>query len=90
MRPDEVGVHPNQIGTTPNGVLLLWGEVGSEIDRLELRFEGGRVEQLPLVNRFALYQVDPDDFVAGRRPLVLIGRDANGKVVGDRKLGPWR
>ena len=89
-RPAEVSVHPNQIGTSPTGMLLLWGEVGSAIARLELRFEGGRVEQLPLVSQFALYQVDPADFVAGRRPLVLVGRDADGKVVGERKLGPWR
>ena len=88
--PAEVSVHPNQIGSAPNGMLLLWGEVGRDINRLELRFEGGRVEQLPLVKQFALYQVDPADFASGRRPLVLIGRDEDGKVVGERKLGPWR
>ncbi len=89
-RPDEVAVAPNQIGAAPGGMLLLWGEVGSEIAQLELRFEDGRIEQLPLVEQFALYQVDPADFVAGRRPLRLVGRDSNGNAVGERKLGPWR
>lgn len=89
-KPTEVSVHPNQIGSAPRGMFLLWGEVGSEIAQLELRFEDGRVERLPLAKQFALYQVDSADFIAGRRPLVLIGRDASGKVVGERKLGPWR
>jgi hypothetical protein len=88
--PTEVWVSPNQIGTSPNGMLLLWGEVGSQISRLELHFEDGRIEQLPLMKQFALYQVDPADFAAGRRPLRLLGRDQNGKAVGERKLGPWR
>lgn len=90
LKPTEVSVHPNQIGTSPDGMLLLWGEVGSEIARLELHFEDGRIEQLPLAKRFALYQVDPADFAAGRRPLRLVGRDRSGTAVGERKLGPWR
>ncbi len=90
VKPTEVSVHPNQIGTAPRGMLLLWGEVGSKIAQLELRFEDGRVEQLSLVQQFALYQVDSDDFVPGRRPLVLVGRNQEGKIVGERKLGPWR
>ena len=89
-QPNEVFVGPNQIGAAPTGMLLLWGEVGSDIRALELRFEDGRVEQLPLAKQFALYQVDPADFAAGRRPISLVGRDQNGKVAGERKLGPWR
>jgi hypothetical protein len=88
--PRDIWVAPNQIGAAPKGMLLLWGEVGSEIERLELRFEDGRVEPLPLVQRFTLYQVAPEDFAAGRRPIVLVGRDGDGEVVGERKLGPWR
>jgi hypothetical protein len=71
-------------------MLLLWGEVGSEIEKLELRFEDGRVERLPLVEQFTLYQVDPADFVVGRRPIALVGRNSDGTIVGERKLGPWR
>jgi hypothetical protein len=89
-KSNEVFVGPNQIGAAPGGMLLLWGEVGSDITKLELQFEGGRIEELPLTNRFALYQVDPADFDAGRRPLRLVGRDANGTAVGERKLGPWQ
>ena len=88
--PREIAVAPNQIGSAPDGMLLLWGEVGREIHRLELRFEDGRVERLPLVDGFSLYQVDPDDFVAGRRPVALVGRSANGDVVAQNELGPWR
>jgi hypothetical protein len=86
----EVTVHPTQIGALPNGMLLLWGEVGSAISRLELHFENGRIEQLPLTDRFALYQVDPADFATGRRPVKLIGRDQTGRLIGERELGPWQ
>lgn len=87
---DEIAVAPNQIGSAPDGMLLLWGEVGSAIARLELHFEDGRIEQLPLTERFTLYQVDPGDFAAGRRPLKLTGRDESGREIGERELGPWQ
>lgn len=89
-KSNEVFVGPNQIGAAPHGMLLLWGEVGSRISELELHFEDGRVEQLPLTSHFALYQVDPADFKAGHRPLRLVGRGAEGKAVGERKLGLWK
>lgn len=88
--PREIPIGPTQIGTAPRGMLLLWGEVGRAITRLELHFEDGRVERLPLVEQFTLYQVDPRDFAAGRRPVALIGRDESGEVVAKRKLGPWQ
>jgi hypothetical protein len=89
-RPRELAVAPNQIGAAPNGMLLFWGEVGREIAALELRFEDGRVERLPLVRHWTLYQVDPADFAEGRRPIELVGRNADGDIVGRRPLGPWR
>ena len=88
--PREIPIGPNQIGAAPDGMLLLWGEVGSEIEQLELLFQDGRVERLPLVENFTLYQIDPADFADGRRPIELIGRSAAGDVVGRRKLGPWQ
>jgi hypothetical protein len=88
--PREIPIAPNQIGTAPDGMLLLWGEVGNEIERLELRFQDGRVERLPLVEHFTLYQIHPHDFVDGRRPIELVGRNAAGEVVGRRELGPWQ
>lgn len=88
--PREIEVAPNQIGSAPDGMLLLWGEVGSELATLDLRFEDGRVERLPLAGHFTLYQVARDDFAAGRRPIALIGRNPDGDVVSERRLGPWR
>ena len=89
-RPREIAVFPNQIGSAPKGMLLLWGDVGADVARLELRFEDGRVERLPLVRGWTLYQVAPADFAAGRRPVEVVGRDAAGEVVGRNGLGPWR
>jgi hypothetical protein len=89
LRPREIPIGTTQIGAAPRGMLLLWGEVGRAIARLELRFEDGRVERLPLVRQYTLYQVAPRDFAAGRRPVELVGRNAAGKVVGRRSLGPW-
>jgi len=86
----EISVGPNQIGAAPDGMLLLWGEIGSEIETLEVRFQDGRVERLPLVEHFTLYQVARDDFVHGRRPIELVGRNEEGGVVARRPLGPWR
>jgi hypothetical protein len=88
--PREIPIRPNQIGSAPKGMLLLWGEVGRGIATLELRFEDGRVEKLPLARHFTLYQVDPSDFALGRRPVELIGRGTEGRVVGRQTLGPWR
>lgn len=82
----EIGVSPNQIGSAPDGTLLLWGEVGREIASLELRFEDGRVEPLPLVQGWTLYQVAHADYADGRRPQELVGRDAAGKIVARRAL----
>jgi hypothetical protein len=89
-RPTEVGVHPNRIGAAPDGMVLLGGQVGSEVSRLDLHFEDDRVERLPLSEQFALYQVDPADFAAGRRPLRLIGRDEDGKAIGEQRLNLLR
>ena len=71
-------------------MLLLSGAVGREIDRLELRFEDGRLERLPLADQHTLYQVDARDFAAGRRPIELIGKDSRGGVVATAELGPWQ
>jgi hypothetical protein len=86
----EIAVAPNQIGAAPDGMLLLWGEAGSAITELVLRFEDGRVEDLPLRRHFTLYQVDPRDFAAGRRPVAVVGKGASGEVIAERELGPWR
>jgi hypothetical protein len=88
--PREIAVSEAQIGSAPNGMLLLLGEVGGEIERLELRFEDGRVERLPFAAQHTLYQVDARDFPAGRRPIALIGRNSRGEVIAEQEVGPWQ
>src|SRR5713226_3174875 len=66
--PKEITVSPTQIGNAQtHGMLLLWGDVGSSIERLELRSEDGRVVRLPLRERYTLYQVAHVDYRKGRR-----------------------
>jgi hypothetical protein len=87
--PREIPIQPTQIGAAPSGMLLLWGAVGHEIASLELRFEDGTSEPLPLVEGRTLYQVDPGNYDAGRRPTELVGKDAEGRVIASGHLGPW-
>jgi len=89
-RPNQIDVNPNQRGAAPHGMLLLWGSVGHLIVSLELRFEDGSVIRIPLHHGWALYQVNPRSFVRGHRPIALIGRNQSGRVVGMRRLGPYR
>ena len=85
--PTVIAVHPNQIGSAhTNGMLFLWGEVGSRIVRLELRFDDGRVVRMPLGGHFTLYQVAHEDYAAGRRPRELIGRDATNHIIARERL----
>ena len=88
IRPREIPIGPTQIGSAPTGMVLLDGEVGRAIARLELRFEDGRVERLPLVRGFTLYQVAPRDLAEGRRPVELVGRNEAGAIVARRPLAP--
>jgi len=87
--PDEIIVSPEQIGAAgdPRTMLLLHGEVGRRIASLELRFDRGPSERLPLVKGWTLYQVDPADLTAGRLPTMLVGRDSEGRVVAKERVG---
>lgn len=90
-RPERViDVRTTQIGAALNGVLLLQGSVGGNVNSLTLRFEDGSSERLRIVDRLVLYEVHPEHFVEGKRPIELVARGANGRVVGMRKLGPWK
>ena len=84
----QIGVSPTQIGTAPKGMLLLFGRVGREIAVLNVRFEDGRVERLPLARGFSVYQVAHGDYRRGRRPILLVGRNRAGSIVAKQKL-PW-
>jgi hypothetical protein len=84
----QIGVSPMQIGRAPKGMLLLFGRVGREIALLNVRFEDGRVERLPLARSFSVYQVAREDYRPGRRPILLVGRNRAGSIVATQKL-PW-
>ena len=53
------------------------------------RGEGsGRVANIPLSEGWALYEIESADYVEGRRPEVLVGRDASGREIASQRL-PW-
>jgi len=87
-RPREIGVSAMNFGGAPGGVLLLVGSVGSDIATLELRYENGRVAPVPLGEGWALFEVEHADYVEGRRPVSLAGRDTSGREIATKRL-PW-
>jgi hypothetical protein len=86
IRRRQIGVSPLQIGAAPKGMLLLFERVGRDIARLELRFEDGRTERLPLARGLSVYQVAREDVRRGRRPSELVGRDRAGRLVATKRL----
>jgi hypothetical protein len=84
----EIGVNGMNFGGAPGGVLLLIGPVGSDIATLELRYENGRVRNIPLTDGWALSEIARADYRKGRRPEVLVGRDAAGKIIATKGF-PW-
>jgi hypothetical protein len=84
----EIGVSAMNFGGAPGGILLLVGPVGSEITRLDLRYQDGRLATVPLHDGWALYEVVPADYAEGRRPQTLVGRDSAGREVASERL-PW-
>jgi hypothetical protein len=88
-RPNQIDVHLNQRGAAPHGMLLLWGSVGHLISSLDLRFEDGTTISIGLHHGWALYQVNPQKFIRGHRPVALIGRDRSGSIIDTQPLGPY-
>jgi hypothetical protein len=84
----QIGVAGMNFGGAPGGILLLVGPVGSDIAKLELRYQDGRVANVPLSEGWALYEVQRADYLEGRRPEILIGRDASGREIVSERL-PW-
>jgi hypothetical protein len=64
------------------------GTVGPEVSSLELRYEDGRVEDVPIVERYVLVAIRKSDFRQGRRPVRFVGRDDAGRVVDDHVVNP--
>jgi hypothetical protein len=84
----EIGVAAMNFGGAPGGILLLVGPVGSDIAKLEVHYQDGRVANVPLSEGWALYEVENRDYVEGRRPEILAGRDASGREIASERL-PW-
>lgn len=72
--PLVVGSGTDMSGNEP--FTLLEGRVEAPISSLRLRFADGSTESVPFVERFFIYEVP-----AGREPVVLVGRDAEGEIV---------
>jgi hypothetical protein len=87
-KPREIEVAPMNFGGAPGGTLLLVGPVGSQITTLELRYQDGRSATVPLHAGWALYEIAPADYVPGRRPQTLIGRDNSRQQIESQRL-PW-
>jgi hypothetical protein len=87
-KPHELGVSGMNFGGAPGGVLLLVGPTGSQITTLELLYQDGRVDPIPLHDGWALYEVVPARYAQGHRPEKLIARDANGQTVATKGF-PW-
>jgi hypothetical protein len=84
----KIAVAGMNFGGAPGGILLLVGPVGSDVVKLELRYQSGRVANIPLSEGWTLYEVQHADYVDGRRPEILVGRDASGREIASHRL-PW-
>jgi hypothetical protein len=84
LRVDEgVRVHPALRGS----IIFLEGSVGPEIATLTLEYEDGSTADVPIVERFVLFGIERKHFHEGARPLRLIGRDREGRVVAREPVG---
>jgi hypothetical protein len=82
---------------------LLWGQVGTAVSTLTVRFQNGSEVRLPLSRRrdalelrarqrVFLYPIPRSHWATGRRPALLIARDTRGRTVGKPVLFrylPW-
>lgn len=84
VRPGPLGgVALVEQAVPPPAYALFFGWVGSEVRRLELRYEDGRSVRVPLYRRFVLHAIP----AARARPVLLLARDRSGRVVGRLPLG---
>lgn len=77
-----IGVHPTLLGS----LVYFSGSVGPEVAKLELHYEDGSMRELPLVERFVLYDVPRERFAKGKRPTLLLARTADGAEVDRRTI----
>jgi hypothetical protein len=72
-----IAVHPS----LREVMVFLVGSVGPEVATLTLEHEDGAEIDLPIVERFVLYDIPCAHFYEGARPIRLVGRDKSGRVV---------
>lgn len=78
-----ISVHPTLSGK----MIYLSGSVGPEVATLTLEYQDGETVDLPVTERFVLYDIDRSHFAAGRRPIRLVGRDRDGAEVAREPVG---
>jgi hypothetical protein len=78
-----ISVHPTLSGK----MVYLNGSVGPEVATLTLEYQNGESVDLPVTERFVLYDIDPSHFAEGRRPIRLVGRDRTGAEVTREPVG---
>lgn len=72
-----ISVHPS----LREVMVFMDGSVGPEVSTLTLEHEDGTEVDLPIVERFVLYDIPCAHFYEGTRPIRLVGRDKSGRVV---------
>ena len=87
VAPDEISVRPALWNEHADGkpLVTLRGVVGANVAALELRYATGETIDVPVVERFVLFEIRPahhDD-----EWFVLVARDRRGNVIAQRSLG---
>jgi hypothetical protein len=88
----ELQVRPQSVGWTLESrphwvtVLVLIGQVGSDIARVTVRFSDGSSAPMALRQGVIFYHVTRRHFAAGRRPTEIVARDASGHIVARKRL----
>jgi hypothetical protein len=80
--PSGVAVYP----TLEGSIVYLSGSVGPEVSKLTLRYEDGEEVEVPIVERFVLYDIPRAHFNDGARPIELIGGNSEGVEVARQKV----
>lgn len=80
--PSGIAVYP----TLEGSIVYLSGSVGPEVSQLTLRYEDGEEVEVPVVERFVLYDIPRAHFNDGVRPIELIGRNTEGVEVARQRV----
>jgi hypothetical protein len=62
------------------------GAAGTNIARVDVRFSDGRTATAQFYRGAIFYLIPRANYAAGHRPIELLGRDANGRIVARKRL----